>query len=116
VPVERKLVARDSKQGVLVVVVLVVTVLLGIAVLGILAAISIPALVRARMAGNEAVAIGALRAMTSAQAAYAASHGGEYGQRSFCVTDAGTVLEYLTKDVFAPSDADEGCPAEGRTM
>jgi len=178
-PVARDLVARDSKQGVVVVVVLIVTLFLGVAVLGIIAAISIPALLKARMAGNETVAIGSLRAMSSAQAAYAATHGGQYGtldcltlqavcpnadgslpteaflsptaavpgprsgytfrllipsdqarfvywaepeqwgtsgQRSFCVTDAATVLEYLTNDVLAPADADGGCPTDGRTM
>jgi hypothetical protein len=37
---------------------------------GVLAAIAVPGLLRARMAGNEASAIGALRAIHSAQASY----------------------------------------------
>jgi hypothetical protein len=57
-PVERDLVARDSQQGVVIVMVLIVGLFLGIAVLGIVTAISIPALIRARMAANETVAIG----------------------------------------------------------
>ena len=176
---ERDLVARDSKQGVVVVVVLILVLIVGVAMLGIIAAISIPALLRARMAGNEAAAIASLRTMNSAQAIFAVTHGGQYGtlecltlqavcpnadgsvptgallnpdaalpgprsgytfrlflasdhahfvywaapvewgrsgQRSFCVTEAATVLEYLTDEAFAPSDADGGCPVGGRTM
>ena len=47
--------------------------LIVVAIIGIIAAIAIPGLMRARMAGNEASAIGSLRAINSAQATYAAS-------------------------------------------
>ena len=56
----------------------IVVVLVGLAsfvVLGILAAIAVPGLLRARMAGNEAAAIGSLRAINTAQASYAAAAG-----------------------------------------
>ncbi len=43
------------------------------AIIGIIAAIAIPGLLRARMAGNEASAIGSLRAINSGQAAYSSS-------------------------------------------
>ncbi|HWJ56952.1 MAG TPA: hypothetical protein VNR90_12030, partial [Vicinamibacterales bacterium] len=69
---ERGLVSRDSDQGVAIVAVAIVALFGGVALIGIVAAIAIPALLRARMAGNEASAIGSLRAMSSAQAAYAA--------------------------------------------
>jgi prepilin-type N-terminal cleavage/methylation domain-containing protein len=53
--------------------------LIVVAIIGIIAAIAIPGLMRARMAGNEASAIGSLRAINSGQATFAAScAGGEY--------------------------------------
>src|SRR5262245_63434713 len=47
--------------------------LIVVAIIGIIAAIAIPGLLRARMAGNEASAIGSLRAINSGQAAYSSS-------------------------------------------
>lgn len=47
--------------------------LIVVAIIGIIAAIAAPGLQRARMAGNETSAIGSMRAITSAQAAYAAT-------------------------------------------
>jgi prepilin-type N-terminal cleavage/methylation domain-containing protein len=47
--------------------------LLVVAIIGIIAAIAVPGLLRARMAGNEAAAIGSLRAVNSAQATYSTS-------------------------------------------
>ena len=49
--------------------------LIVVAIIGIIAAIAIPGLLRARMAGNEASAIGSLRAIGSSQQAYASSCG-----------------------------------------
>jgi type IV pilus assembly protein PilA len=49
--------------------------LIVVAIIGIIAAIAIPGLLRARQSGNEASAIGSVRAINSAQAAYAASCG-----------------------------------------
>ncbi len=45
--------------------------LIVVAIIGIIAAIAIPGLLRARMAGNEASAIGSLRAVNTAQQGYA---------------------------------------------
>lgn len=47
--------------------------LIVVAIIGIIAAIAIPGLLRARMSGNESSAIGSLRAIGSGQATYAAS-------------------------------------------
>jgi type IV pilus assembly protein PilA len=47
--------------------------LIVVAIIGIIAAIAVPGLLRARMAGNESSAIGSLRAINSAQAAYSTS-------------------------------------------
>jgi hypothetical protein len=61
-------------------VLVTVAVLVGIVILlGIIAAIAIPGLLRARMSGNEASAIGRLRAMASGQAVYSSVHAGAYG-------------------------------------
>jgi type IV pilus assembly protein PilA len=45
--------------------------LIVVAVIGIVAAIAVPGLLRARISGNEASAIGSLRAVNSAEASYA---------------------------------------------
>ncbi len=47
--------------------------LIVVAIIGIIAAIAIPGLLRARMSGNESSAIGSMRAIGSGQATYAAS-------------------------------------------
>jgi prepilin-type N-terminal cleavage/methylation domain-containing protein len=47
--------------------------LIVVAIIGIIAAIAIPGLLRARMSGNEASAIGSLRAVSSAQSSFSAS-------------------------------------------
>jgi type IV pilus assembly protein PilA len=52
--------------------------LIVVAIIGIIAAIAIPGLLRARMSGNEASGIGSMRAIASGQAVYssAAAQGG----------------------------------------
>ena len=50
--------------------------LIVVAIIGIIAAIAVPGLLRARQSGNEASAIGSVRAINSAQATFAASCGG----------------------------------------
>jgi type IV pilus assembly protein PilA len=52
--------------------------LIVVAIIGIIAAIAVPGLLRARMSGNESSAIGSLRAINSAEVAYssAAAAGG----------------------------------------
>ena len=49
--------------------------LIVVAIIGIIAAIAVPGLMRARMSGNEASAIGSLRAINSAQSTFASSCG-----------------------------------------
>ena len=63
--------------------------LLVMAVIGILSAIAIPGLVRARQSGNETAAIGSVRAVGSGQSTYAsACAGGGYAQNNIDLTKA----------------------------
>jgi prepilin-type N-terminal cleavage/methylation domain-containing protein len=50
--------------------------LIVVAIIGIIAAIAVPGLLRARMSGNEASAIGSMRSINSAEASYASGNGG----------------------------------------
>src|SRR5262249_58234936 len=50
--------------------------LIVVAIIGIIAAIAIPSLLRARVSANESAAVGDIRTVVSSQAAYHASTGG----------------------------------------
>ncbi len=73
--------------------------LIVVAIIGIIAAIAVPGLLRARMSGNEASAIGSVRAINSAQATYAASCGG------------GGYAPTLVSLATAPTGSPAGTPA-----
>lgn len=55
-----------------------VELLIVVAVIGIVSAISVPAMLRARRSGNEAAAIGSLRSLNSAESSYAAAGRGGF--------------------------------------
>lgn len=61
---------KKRSTGVIVAIVIAAVVVIGVPVVGIVAAIAIPSLIRARAAANEAAAIGTLRSIASAEATY----------------------------------------------
>jgi prepilin-type N-terminal cleavage/methylation domain-containing protein len=63
--------------------------LIVVAIIGIIAAIAIPSLIRARVSANESAAIGDIRTVISAQAAYHSASGGNYGRATCLLAPAG---------------------------
>jgi type IV pilus assembly protein PilA len=63
--------------------------LIVVAIIGIIAAIAIPSLLRARVSSNESATIGDVRTVISAQAAYQSSNGGWYQKNFPCLAQNG---------------------------
>jgi prepilin-type N-terminal cleavage/methylation domain-containing protein len=61
--------------------------LIVVAIIGIIAAIAIPSLLRARVSANEAATIGDIRTVISAQAAFQSANGGWYGGSLSCLNN-----------------------------
>jgi len=60
--------------------------LIVVAIIGIIAAIAIPSLPRARVSANESATIGDIRTVISAQAAYQSANGGWYASDPLCLS------------------------------
>jgi type IV pilus assembly protein PilA len=74
--------------------------LIVVAIIGIIAAIAVPGLMRARMAGNETSAIGSLRAINSAEASYATTCG--QGAYAGTLADLGKPPQAGTEGFISP--------------
>jgi type IV pilus assembly protein PilA len=59
--------------------------LIVVAIIGIIAAIAIPSLLRARVAANESATLGDIRTLISAQAAYQSANSGFYDSELSCL-------------------------------
>ena len=71
--------------------------LIVVAIIGIIAAIAIPSLLRARVSANESATIGDIRTVISAQAAYHSANGGWYASNMTCLnvpTGSGCIPSY----------------------
>jgi type IV pilus assembly protein PilA len=75
--------------------------LIVVAIIGIIAAIAVPGLLRARMSGNEASAIGSIRTIASAEATFASACGG--GGYAVSLADLGKA-PVAGGPAFIPSD------------
>jgi type IV pilus assembly protein PilA len=64
--------------------------LIVVAIIGIIAAIAIPSLLRARISANEAAAQGDSRTVSSSQVAFATSNRGAYGGTLVCLSSPAT--------------------------
>ena len=81
------------------------------AVIGILSAIAIPGLLRARQSGNETSAIGSVRAVISGQTAYASSCGGggfAQSNADLAKPPAGGGAPFLSPDLELADQAGHG--------
>jgi type IV pilus assembly protein PilA len=76
--------------------------LIVVAIIGIIAAIAVPGLLRARMSGNEASAIGSLRAINSAESTYSSSCGSNgYAQslNDLALPPTGSTAGFISPDL-----------------
>lgn len=88
-----------------------VELLIVVAVIGIVSAISVPAMLRARRSGNEAAAIGSVRALNSAESSYAAAAGKGGFSPTLAVLAApcpGSVIGFISPDLSTDPSTKSG--------
>ena len=85
--------------------------LIVVAIIGIIAAIAVPGLLRARMSGNEASAIGSLRAINGGEQAFASSCAG--GGYAVSLVDLAKAPTGSTQGFISPDLATNGVTKSG---
>jgi type IV pilus assembly protein PilA len=84
--------------------------LIVVAIIGIIAAIAIPGLLRARVSAQESQAIGDSRTVTSSEVAYGSSAGGAFGFITCLATPTQCIVGYPS---VAPTFLDPGVAVAG---
>jgi type IV pilus assembly protein PilA len=92
--------ASSGGSGMPIWAVVAVAAFLMIPMVGIIAAIAIPSLLRARVSANESATIGDLRSIVSAQAAYQASNRGFYESKPGCLATPASCIPGYTGPPF----------------
>ena len=84
--------------------------LIVVAIIGIIAAIAVPGLLRARMSGNEASAIGSMRAINSSQAAFSSANSGGYAGLLSVLAEpcTGGTQGFISPDLSSDSSVKSG--------
>src|SRR5207249_1892293 len=83
-----------------VVVAVIAAVVLAVPIIGIVAAIAIPGLLRARVSANEASAIGDLRTVVVAQNSFQSANRGFYAGRGECLSQPARCLPAYSGPAF----------------
>ena len=87
--------------------------LIVVAIIGIIATIAIPSLLRARVSANKAATLGDMRTVISAQAAYQSANGGYYDGSLSCLTEPSNGACIPSYPAIAPTFLDSMLASQG---